>query len=46
VLAISGLIVGGVSTYFFIRSGRRPSRSASIVPTSNGGAMITWGGSL
>jgi len=48
VLAIGGLILGGVSTYYFIKSGRRSSHTASVSPIlGNGtGIAITWGGSL
>jgi hypothetical protein len=48
VLAISGLVLGGISTYYFLKSGKRPSRSARVTPIlGNGsGIAITWGGSL
>lgn len=48
VLAVSGLVLGGVSTYFFWKSGKRPTRSASVTPIlGNGtGIAVTWGGSL
>ena len=48
VLAIGGLILGGVSTYYFIKSGKRSSHTASVSPIlGNGtGIAITWGGSL
>ncbi|MDQ3338461.1 MAG: hypothetical protein M4D80_25115 [Myxococcota bacterium] len=48
VLAIGGLILGGVSTYYFMKGGKRPSRSANVTPIlGNGtGIAITWGGSL
>ena len=48
VLAIGGLIIGGVSTYYFLKAGKKPSRSASVTPIiGNGtGLAVTWGGSL
>jgi hypothetical protein len=51
VLAVGGLILGGVSTYYFLKSGKRaPSRTARVTPIYGGGngsgIAITWGGSL
>lgn len=48
VLAIGGLVLGGVSTYYFLKAGRKPSRSASVTPIiGNGtGIAVSWGGSL
>lgn len=45
VLTVAGLVLGGVSTYFFIRGRKQSSRTARITPVG-GGAVITWGGSL
>jgi hypothetical protein len=50
-LAIGGLILGGVSTYYFLKRGKRTSsRTARVTPihgNGNGsGIAITWGGSL
>ena len=48
VLAIGGLVLGGVSTYFFLKAGRRSARSASVTPIIGDGTgiAISWGGSL
>jgi hypothetical protein len=48
VLALSGLVLGGISTYFFWKSGKQPSRSAQVTPIFGHGTgiAITWGGSL
>lgn len=48
VLAVGGLILGGVSTYYFLKSGKRSSRTASVAPILGHGTgiAITWGGSL
>lgn len=49
VLVVGGLILGGVSTYYFWKSGKRaPARSARVVPlVGNGtGIAVTWGGTL
>lgn len=45
-LFVSGLVLGGVSTYFFLKSDKRSTRSALITPTANahgGGIAITGG---
>lgn len=48
VLAIGGVILGGVSTYFFFRGGKRRSHTAQVTPILGHGTgmAITWGGSL
>jgi hypothetical protein len=48
VLAVGGLILGGVSTYFFLKSGKRKSHTAQVTPILGHGTgmAITWGGSL
>ncbi len=48
VLAVTGLVVGGVSTYFFIRGRTHSSQTARVTPMvlGNGaGLAVTWGGS-
>ena len=45
VLTVGGIILGGVSTYFFLKSGKRAQR-IGITPTTGNGAALTWGGSL
>ena len=47
VLVLAGLVVGGVSTYYFLKGRKRASRSARITPAvfgDGGGIAITWGG--
>jgi hypothetical protein len=46
VLAVTGLVVAGVSTYFFLKRGKRSSRTARVTPAVFGdgaGIAITWG---
>ena len=45
---IGGLVLGGVSTYYFVKSGRRRATSARLVPTvlpGGGGIAFAIGGS-
>ena len=49
VLVVSGLVVGGVSAYYFWKTGKQPARTARVVPlygSGGTGLAITWGGSL
>jgi len=44
---VGGLVIGGISTYFFVKSGRRRPTSARLVPTlfdRGGGLAIAIGG--
>ena len=46
-LTVAGLVVGGVSTYFFMKRRKQASSSARITPTVFGdgaGLVVTWGG--
>jgi len=46
-LAVGGLILGGVSTYFFMKSNKSSTHTAVTPIINNGtGIAITWGGSL
>lgn len=49
VLAVGGLVLGGVSTYYFLKRGKAPARTARVTPlygSGGSGIAITWGGSL
>jgi hypothetical protein len=47
VLVIGGLIVGGVSTYYYLKHKKTRSQSARLMPTvMPGGAGLVFGGSL